>query len=151
MGWYLYQESLGFGAKIGAYVTGIGTVNTTGRLPLFGIPILAGAGGRLVMSGAVFSIVSKKLRISGGNFMLLGLLLFVIDFIGGISEFSSWVTSVVVYYDSGSVLWGRFSGIEFSFFNRLSFGFFIALAGGVLGLLGGILEYRISKLNFKII
>jgi hypothetical protein len=129
----------------GLYLTGFGTViikefpSVTDQ-----IAILVLIGGILVIVGAVECLTSALLKnkvvgILGGLFMIVGPLLLLADIMMGVSEFMQFMENYT--YNSGvELFFGRIPVWDMDF--GLWIGFFMAIAGGVAGLIGGVLVER---------
>ncbi|MFX1410532.1 MAG: hypothetical protein ACFFA6_09280 [Promethearchaeota archaeon] len=141
--WYHIDLS-GAGYSGGLYVTAFGGIMEEGILssPTDEIITLVLIGGILVLAGAALCIVSaltelKPLGLIGGILMILGPLFLIFDLMGQMSEFAEFMDSLATAYDS-NVFFGSFSpypGISFNW--GIWIGFFLAIGGGVVGLIGG--------------
>lgn len=137
--WMIYEN--------GVYLTGFGTSISTGAYIAPELSILVLIGGMLVIGGSFLCIIiganesaTTKLKVAGiigGFLMLIGPILLIIDLVIGKSDFArnlvelrSWAGGTLfegTYVDIYTYTWG------------LWIGFFLVLAGGVLGLIGGII------------
>lgn len=128
------------------YLTGFGTaVFIDFAHQIDEIAILVLIGGILVIVGAVECLTSALLKnkvvgILGGLLMIVGPLLLLVDIMMGVSEFMQYME----YYTSGKsgaeLLFGRIDFWDIDY--GLWIGFFMAIGGGVLGLIGGALVER---------
>ncbi|MFX1572546.1 MAG: hypothetical protein ACFFB0_07345 [Promethearchaeota archaeon] len=142
LSWYKYEvtdEVLELTS--GAYLTGFGTYISTGTMATPDIAILMLIGGILIVIGSVLCIVSvvKELKIigvSGGILILLGPVLLIIDLLTGMSEIAETISTID---PNVNMFWDSFSESGITFSWGLWIGFYIALAGGILGLIGGAL------------
>ena len=144
-GWYRLELS-SMGLTFGMYFSGIGFVITTGGLPGRGLAFIELIGGVLVIIGAILGIIgaakeSKGAGIVGGILILLGPLVLIIDLlvISG-ADFSALIQ--LLGGPSGvSALWGSFTITgppDINMIWGIWIGSFMALGGGVLGIIGGI-------------
>ena len=140
LSWYRIEAS-GYGITGGVYLTGFGTFSTTGAISSINeIWIFELIGGIFVILGSILCIASiiKKSRVAriiGGIWILLGPIIFLIHIISNISDFSEIVEILGVGSDV-NVFWGSVneSGVTTSW--GLWIGFFLAVGGGTLGLVG---------------
>lgn len=145
LGWYRVEVSA-MGTTVGMYITGIGTAEMGAGLGgIQGIAIFELIGGILVILGALLCIIggakgSKGAGIIGGIMMILGPLMLVLDLVIGMGDFTELLelgfglTDVTPFFGSEDIL---FMGVPMSLSWGLWIGFFMAIAGGVLGLIGG--------------
>jgi len=142
--WYRIEiSSMGITGKI--YITGIGTVvSVPAGAPIGGFAIFELIGGILLIIGAIVCIIGavKELKaagIVGGILILLGPLLLIMDLLLGLGEF----TEVLAFLGGPAdvnALWGSITIVgppDFLVSWGIWIGSFLALAGGVLGLIGG--------------
>lgn len=136
--WYRVEVS-GPGDTGFAYVTGLGTVDST--IEQYDLFLLGFIVGIIVIIGAILCLVSaakgsKAMGIIGGIMMLAGPLLLIMDLLLGISEIAQDMDQFVDTA-GGSIFWGSYSDGSTYYVWGLGFGFFLALGGGILGLIGG--------------
>ena len=140
--WYRYEIS-GMGSSGGYYLTGIGTVIDIGNTISMGISILGVIGGTLVIIGSILCIVatvkeSKGIGVLGGILMLLAPVLMVIDFMIGISELAGTIQDNLDLFGSQNWYWADFFALLYDYTWGIWIGFFLGIAGGALGFIGGI-------------
>ena len=143
-GWYRIEIS-SLGITAGVYITGIGSlVVVPATLPVQGLAIFELIGGVLLIIGAIICIIgalkeSKVAGIIGGVMILLGPIILILDLLlsfGGFTELiellggpagtnAFWGSITIVGPPDVLISWGIWIGS------------FLALAGGVLGLIGG--------------
>jgi len=140
--WYSIKSS-GFGITGEIYLTGFGTFIIKGAFPSTNeIWVLELIGGIFVTLGAILCIVgivkkSKAAGIIGGIWILLGPIIFFVHILSNMNDFTGIVealgvgTGVNVFWGSTSI-----SGVSISW--GLWIGFYIAIGGGILGLIGGV-------------
>ena len=146
-GWYRSHVSV-VGLEAGYYLHGFGIFDTSNSLLLPMPPgvdemvLLVMIGGILMIAGAVVcalgAFVEKKfLGLLGGLLMIVGPLLLLVDIMTGMSEFIEFLE--LFNGESGvGLLFGSTSpapGVTFSW--GLWIGFFLAIGGGIVGLIGG--------------
>ena len=146
LSWYHYEIDLGPYGSGGLYLTAFGNIisDPTGG-PEFDVATLILIGGILVLAGAALCIVGgltekKPLGIIGGILMILGPTMLIFDLVGQVSEFSEYMQNLSDYADS-NIFFGSYSYTYYylsaNFVWGLWIGFFIAYAGGIIGLIGG--------------
>ncbi len=140
--WYRYEVS-GLGSSGGWYLTGIGTVIDIGDTVPMTMSILGVVGGTLVIIGSILCIVaivkeSKGMGALGGLLMLLAPLLLVIDFLVGMSELAGVIRDNMDLFITRDWYWEHFFALVYDYTWGLWVGFFLGIAGGALGLIGGI-------------
>jgi len=142
--WYSYTITNIFSLnKSGYYLSGFGTTITIPYSSAIStIALLELIGGFLVIGGAIICIVgvtkeSKKIGSIGGILILLGPVLLLVDFLIGISEYYEMVAFIQTIPANESILWGTFRIMGDDYAWNLWIGFFMAVAGGVLGTIGG--------------
>ncbi len=129
--------------KSGYYLTGFGTtISIPYSTAISGIALLELIGGFLVIGGAIICIVgvtkeSKKIGSIGGVLILLGPVLLLADFLIGISEYYEYVAFIQSIAANKNILWDTVTSFGFTYAWNLWIGFFMAVAGGVLGTIGG--------------
>ena len=123
----------------GLYLTGFGTdIFDPSPGPDLEMAMLVLVGGILVIVGAVACLASafvenKMIGILGGLLMIVGPLLLIVDVMLGMSEFMEYME---LSGDSGiELLFGSAGGANYGIW----IGFFMAIGGGVIGLIGGAL------------
>jgi hypothetical protein len=158
LGWYrIEMPVITLGYFFGVYISGIGNVVSVGGLTEAGISVLELIGGILVIIGAIICIIGvfKKLKyagIIGGILMILGPLMLVLDLLIGVSEFTK-VLGVLDAGDLSPLLGGKnviFSMAPFPTVPLtwgLWIGFYVAVAGGVLGLIGGVVQLKLETIK----
>ena len=140
--WYSYIVS-SISSKSGYYLSGFGTTITIPYSSAIStVALLELIGGFLVIGGAIICIVrvtkeDKKIGSIGGVLILLGPVLLLVDFLIGISEYYEYVAFIQTIPANESILWGTFSIMGYDYAWNLWIGFFMAVAGGVLGTIGG--------------
>ena len=140
MGWYRVIATTG-GLSAGYAINGFGMLVAVGPVPppppeyaLFFMPLI---GGIMVAAGSVLLIIgalkeSRAAGIIGGVVVLLGPMLLVLDLLIGIGDYSMLVPP------GQSLFFGSIEIMPGVFYNwGLWIGSFLALGGGVLGLIGG--------------
>ena len=140
--WYRYEIS-GWGSSGGYYLTGIGTIIDIGNTFSMEISILGVVGGILVITGSILCIVatvkeSKKMGVLGGLLMLLAPLLLVIDFLIGMSELAGAIGDNMDLFIGRDWYWEDFFALTYAYTWGIWVGFFLGIAGGSLGLIGGL-------------
>ena len=137
--WYHIQITGGYSG--GLYLTGFGSVISDPSGADYEIAMFALMGGIMVLAGAALCIVGgateiKPLGIIGGILMIIGPFLVVLDIF---MEFSEYAEIVNAYIDvfGGTVFFGSESGGGTTIFWGLWIGYFMAIFGGILGLIGG--------------
>ena len=140
--WYRYEVS-GWGSSGGWYLTGFGTVTDIGNTTPMNLAILEVLGGSMVILGSILCIVatvkeSKGMAFLGGLLMLLGPLLLIIDFLVGMSELAGVISDNLDLFINRSAFWEEFSTMGYAYTWGLWVGFFLGIAGGAIGLIGGI-------------
>ena len=140
--WYRYEVS-GMGSSGGWYLTGIGSVIDIGNTSPYGLSILGVIGGTLVILGSILCIVatvkeSKGIGVLGGLLMLLAPLLVVIDFLVGMSELAGVIGDNMDLFIGRNWYWEDFFALTWAYTWGLWVGFFLGIAGGAIGLIGGI-------------
>lgn len=142
--WYRMELS-GYGTTYGVYLTGFGTI-VEDFPAYYPVPTdmitMVMIGGILVLAGAGLCIVGgatemKVLGIIGGIVMIVGPTMLIFELMGEFSDFSEGLANMVDFYDK-SIFFGSVSpapGITRVW--GLWVGYFIAYAGGVIGLIGG--------------
>ncbi len=139
--WYHYEIS-GGGTTIGLYLTAFGGFIEDGVTGPDEIVMLVLIGGILVLAGAALCIVGaitemKPLGIIGGIAMILGPLFLIFDLIGQMSDFAEGLDLLATAYDT-NIFFGSFSpGPGVTVLFSIWIGFFMAIGGGVVGLIGG--------------
>ena len=143
-GWYRIELS-SLGITIGVYITGIGSiVSVPAVLPIAGMAIFELIGGVLLIIGAIVCIIgaikeSKAAGIVGGILILLSPLVLILDLLLGFSDFAAMITLLGGPAGS-SAFWGSFTIVgppDVLMSWGIWIGAFLALASGVLGLIGG--------------
>ena len=140
--WYRY-EVYGWGSEGDYYLTGIGTVIDIGNTVPKDLSILGVIGGILIILGSILCIVatvkeSKSMGAIGGLLMLLAPLLLVVDFLTGMSELAGNIADNMDLFITRDWYWEDFWALTYHYTWGIWVGFFIAIAGGVLGLIGGL-------------
>ncbi|MFX0033686.1 MAG: hypothetical protein ACFE8V_15030 [Promethearchaeota archaeon] len=141
--WYRYYVS-GFGSSGGYYLTGFGTVVSIPPSSFITqLAILETIGGSLVILGSILCIVatvkkSKGMGALGGLLMLLAPVLLVIDFLVGMSEFAGVIADNTELFITRNWFWEDFFALLYHYIWGVWTGFFMGIAGGALGLIGGI-------------
>ena len=74
----------------------------------------------------------------GGILMLLAPLLLVVDFLVGMSELAGIIGDNLGIYIAQNWYWADFISFFWHYIWGLWIGFFLIIAGGVLGLIGGL-------------
>lgn len=141
-GWFRIEGAVGGITVIGFYITGLGTFAVTGFPGFPGIAIFELIGGIVLIIGAIVCIIgavkeSKVAGIVGGILILVAPILLLLDLLIGMSGFSILIETLGGP-PGASVLWGSFvpaPGVLLSW--GIWIGTFVALGGGVLGLIGG--------------
>jgi hypothetical protein len=142
--WYRYEVS-SWGSSGGWYLTGIGTVTDIGNTSSMELSILGVVGGSLVILGSILCIVatvkeSKGMGVIGGLLMLLAPILLVIDFLVGMSELAGVINDNLDIFITRDWYWEeKFTALVTTYMWGLWVGFFLGIAGGAIGLIGGIL------------
>lgn len=137
-------------ALTGAYtadlnLTGFGTVITDPSPgPIEEIAMLVLIGGILVLAGAAVCIVGalteqKVLGIIGGIAMIVGPLLLVVDLLLITSDFAEYMHTNWADPLNKSIFFGTESGGGLTVTFGLFVGFYMAIGGGILGMIGGAL------------
>ncbi len=146
LGWYRIEMST-LGVTVGVYITGLGTIaSIPAGAPVTGFATFELIGGILVIIGAILLIVgavkeSKGAGIAGGVLTLLGPLLLLIDLLLDFGDFAAMI-QVLGGPAGASVFWGSFTIVgppDVLMSWGIWIGSFVALAGGVLGIIGGAL------------
>lgn len=136
--WYRYSATDGL-TTIGFFLTGFGNFITIGGIPpLMDIIFLTLIGALILIAGAIVLIIGaakgiKVMGIIGGISILIGPILLLLNLSIGFYDFQGLVGKPNVFF-----------GFEYIGFGILEawglwIGFFMALVGGVLGLIGGAL------------
>ncbi|MFX1312388.1 MAG: hypothetical protein ACFFHD_07225 [Promethearchaeota archaeon] len=139
LSWFQYEIS-GMGLSGGIYLTGFGTYLKTGDVVSTPDTVmLMMIGGILVIVGSVLCIVcalteKKVVGIIGGIVILLGPVLLIVDLLTGMSEMSE---NILDIGSNVNVFWDSYTDMGVTVSWNIWIGSFIALAGGVLGLIGG--------------
>lgn len=144
-GWYRV-ELTSLGITSGVYVTAMGTITQIGSIPFSsnGSGGFEFFGGLLFIIGAIICIlgVAKESRVAGiigGILMLLGPLPMILSLLTGGGNYS-YIKEFLGVSTDVDLLWGTFTStgppIEIISWG-LWIGFFLALASGVLGIIGG--------------
>jgi len=142
-GWYRYEVS-GWGSEGGYYLTGFGTVASIPPSSFITeLAILEVIGGIMVIIGSILCIIaivkeSKGIGLLGGLLMLLAPVLLVIDFLVGMSEFAGVIEYNINLFVNKNVFWETFSTMGYLYIWGIWIGSFLCIAGGVLGLIGGL-------------
>ena len=129
--------------KSGFYLTGFGTTTSIPySTAISGIALLELIGGFLVILGAIVCIVGvtkeeNKIGAIGGILILIGPVLLLADFLIGISEYYEYVAFIQSIDPNKSILWDTATSFGFTYTWNVWIGFFMAVAGGVLGTIGG--------------
>ncbi|MFX1314777.1 MAG: hypothetical protein ACFE9T_02865 [Promethearchaeota archaeon] len=138
--WYHLQLTGGYTG--GLYLTAFGnSISDPSGLDLE-MAMLVLIGGILVLVGAALCIFGaftekKPLGIIGGLVMIVGPLLLVMDLLLVISEFAEFMDTNWADPLNKSIFFGTESGGGTTAVWGLWIGFYMAIAGGVLGLIGG--------------
>ncbi len=142
--WYSYTvTNIISSNKSSYYLTGFGTtISIPYSTAISAIALLELIGGFLVILGAIVCIVgvtkeSKKIGSIGGILILLGPVLLLADFLIGISEYYEQVEFIQSIATNKNILWDTVSFFGDVYAWNLWIGFFMAVAGGVLGTIGG--------------
>ena len=149
-GWYRAHIA-GGGAEAGYYLHGFGIFDSSDPtlLPMPGgvdeMVLLVMIGGILMITGAVVcalgAFVEKKiLGILGGLLMIVGPLLLLVDILTGMSEFMEFMEVFSLGESGAGLLFDSYSpipGVTLSW--GIWIGYFMAIGGGVVGLIGGAL------------
>ncbi len=145
--WYHYDvDATGYGS-FGIYLTAFGTIVEDMPYPVsIDMVTLVLIGGIMVLAGAGLCIVSgvtemKPLGIIGGILMIVGPLMLIFDLIGEVSDFAEDMNNMADALDT-NVFFGSYSYTYYGFTVNYGFGlwigFFMAIGGGVVGLIGGV-------------
>ena len=128
--WYSYTiTNMISSNKSGYYLTGFGTTSTIPySTAISGIALLELIGGFIVILGAMILL---------GPVLLLVDFLFGIGAYFGINEYHEYVAFIQTIPSNESILWGTFIIMGDYYAWNLWIGFFMAVAGGVLGTIGG--------------
>jgi len=142
VGWYRLEldlPSIPLEGEI--FLTGFGAMESD--LPVSSeIATLVMIGGILIIVGAALCIVGaftekKPLGIIGGIVMIVGPLLLLVDLLMAASDFAEAIDNLVTASD-GNIFFDSFTDpIGDSATWGLYTGFFVVIAGGVIGLVGG--------------
>jgi hypothetical protein len=140
--WYRYEVS-GMGSSGGYYLTGFGNVIDIGNTSDKDVSLLGVVGGCLIILGAILCIVatvkeSKGMGVLGGILMLIAPLLLVLDFMTGMSELAGDIQDNMDLFIGRDWYWESFFAVLYDYTWGLWIGFFIAIAGGAIGLIGGL-------------
>ena len=141
-GWYRYV-AISTGPGPSWFLTGFGTgILAPPPVPDTGIAIWVLIGGIVLIIGAFLLTIgafkeSKTLGVIGGLLMLVGPLLLIVEVLIGTGDFIEFVG--LFNGESGfALLWGsRTPNPLVTIFWGVWIGFFLAIAGGFLGLIGG--------------
>ncbi|MFX1322346.1 MAG: hypothetical protein ACFFAQ_11960 [Promethearchaeota archaeon] len=138
--WYHYDLSTP-GYSGGLYLTAFGSIISDPSGADFEVATLVLLGGIMVLAGAGLCIVAaatkmKPLGIIGGILMIVGPIMLIIDLASVGSEFAEYMDNIATYTDK-SIFFDTFSYAGYSVVWGLWVGFFMAIAGGVVGLIGG--------------
>ncbi|MFX0041976.1 MAG: hypothetical protein ACFE8L_03600 [Candidatus Hodarchaeota archaeon] len=140
--WYHYDIDSP-GGHFGMYLTAFGSVIDDMPYPVsLDMAMFVLIGGILVLAGAGLCIVGgatemKVLGIIGGILMIVGPAMLVLDLVGQFSDFAEGIGDMADYY-GGTVFFGGHSpapGVGITW--GLWIGYFMAIGGGILGLIGG--------------
>ncbi|MBY8984268.1 MAG: hypothetical protein KGD65_04305 [Candidatus Lokiarchaeota archaeon] len=143
-GWYRIEVS-SLGITVGVYITGIGSIVTVPAiLPVEGMAIFELIGGIVLIIGAIVCIVgavkeSKAAGIVGGILILVGPLLLILDLLLGLGDFAALI-ALLGGPTGTSAFWGSITIVgppDVVMSWGIWIGAFLALGGGVLGLIGG--------------
>ena len=154
-GWYMIGvSSMGITGR--GYITGFGTlvVRGPGFESAADLAILVLIGGILIIIGAILCIASGEvlpevIGIIGGILMLVGPMLLIIDLLAVVSEVAE-ATDRLVDVAGGTIFGGSHFEMGYKYIWGLYLGFYILIAAGVLGLIGGIMFFlRPSKFSLK--
>ena len=138
--WYHIQIT-GGGYSGGLYLTGFGSVISDPSGADYEIAMFALIGGIMVLAGAALCIVGgatemKPLGIIGGILMIIGPFLVVLDILMEFSEYAE-IVNLYIDYLGGTILFGSASSGPTTIFWGLWIGYYMAIGGGILGLIGG--------------
>lgn len=140
-GWYRIETTVS-AVDINFYLTGFGTIDSNIGGTTTEIAILVSLGGILVIAGAIGCVSGankqiKKSTFIGGVLMLVGPLLLLLDLLAEMSDYAI-VVGNLVEASNGNIFWDSWTDpIGDSATWSVWIGFFMALGGGVLGLITG--------------
>ena len=152
-GWYRAHIA-GGGLEAGYYLHGFGIFDSSNSALLPMPPgvdemvLLAMIGGILMIAGAVVCglgafVENKIFGILGGLLMIVGPLLLLVDIMTGMSEFMEFMEAFSGGESGVGLLFDSYSpapGVTLSW--GIWIGYFMAMGGGVIGLIGGALVER---------
>jgi len=146
MGWYrLSMSTVLPPMDVEIFLTGFGAMESD--LPVSNeIATLVMFGGILIIVGAIACVAgafreTKKVALLGGLLMVIGPLLLLVELLMVTSDFAEAI-DLLVDFTNGNIFFDSYSDISGSATWGLYTGFFVAIGGGVVGLIGGALVER---------
>jgi len=138
--WYHIQVT-GGGYSAGLYLTAFGSIISDPSGADYEVAMFVLFGGIMVLAGAALCIVGgaaeiKPLGIIGGILMIIGPFLLVLDIMMEVSEYAELI-NLYIDYLGGTILFGSESAYGGTLIWGLWIGYFMAIGGGILGLIGG--------------